>query len=802
MIPPRTHLRNLVVTILAVTVVLLVGVQPTPSLVNAQQVIVLTQTDTPPPQGDPGTNITLNLSLTNNINDANLSVSPNTTFNITVANQPTGVTVSTPGPIQLANNQTGGASTTFQIQLSLGGNAAPGSYNNLLVTASGTYTPASGGTRNVSASTFASFVITVGGRTATPTTRPTDTPRPTNTPTLTTTVGPACPEGLNDPGGDRAGARLILVDIENKHGICDQGDEDWFKFAAIGGKVYTIDISQMDLGLDLSLELYDESGVRLTANDDFFARTPPPAPTPPRDIRPRIQSWRALKDGVYYIRVRDTANVGGSNKTYTLIINSESYGPTPPTVAEVCRDLFEEDGLPEQARLITSNEIQPRRVLCPAGDADWVTFFGKTGKTYYIYTDTRPYRNNPDFNNQTEAGADTIIFLTDRDGVTLIDFNDDIEGSLDSQIRFVPQADGFYFLQVKNTGDIGNQFIRYDLVLQQCIPEQECGRAPQPAVAPQPTVGAATPTPTNTTVTFPTATMTGTLTPTPTQSSGFLAQGDAKPAQLIDGPLRGFADAAFEQVWQRNDGPVAEGRASRGWLWGPRGLMARAEGYLQAAGGLRQVQYFDKGRMEVNDPAGDRGSRWFVTSGLLVMELVTGRAQVGNNEYLPRGPADIPIAGDSSDPNAPTYASFAAVTTQSAENEVGQEPRETIDRAGRVGVYTGPRRPETRIAHYVPESGHNVPAVFWNYLNARGLVYEGGRARSAVLIDWLFTLGYPVSEPYWMRVRVGGVERDVLVQAFQRRVLTYIPDNPAGWRVEMGNVGRHYYRWRYGEELP
>ena len=43
---------------------------------------------------------------------------------------------------------------------------------------------------------------------------------------------------------------------------------------------------------------------------------------------------------------------------------------------------------------------------------------------------------------------------------------------------------------------------------------------------------------------------------------------------------------------------------------------------------------------------------------------------------------------------------------------------------------------------------------------------------------------------------------DVLVQPFQRRVLTYSPDNPSGWQVEMGNVGRHYYLWRYGEDLP
>ncbi len=37
----------------------------------------------------------------------------------------------------------------------------------------------------------------------------------------------------------------------------------------------------------------------------------------------------------------------------------------------------------------------------------------------------------------------------------------------------------------------------------------------------------------------------------------------------------------------------------------------------------------------------------------------------------------------------------------------------------------------------------------------------------------------------------------VLIQAFERRVLTYTPDNLAEYRVEMGNVGQQYYRWRY-----
>src|SRR5690606_18565814 len=30
-----------------------------------------------------------------------------------------------------------------------------------------------------------------------------------------------------------------------------------------------------------------------------------------------------------------------------------------------------------------------------------------------------------------------------------------------------------------------------------------------------------------------------------------------------------------------------------------------------------------------------------------------------------------------------------------------------------------------------------------------------------------------------------------------RRCLTYTPDNPPGWQVEAGNVGQHYYEWRY-----
>ena len=38
----------------------------------------------------------------------------------------------------------------------------------------------------------------------------------------------------------------------------------------------------------------------------------------------------------------------------------------------------------------------------------------------------------------------------------------------------------------------------------------------------------------------------------------------------------------------------------------------------------------------------------------------------------------------------------------------------------------------------------------------------------------------------------------MLIQAFERRVLTYAPEQPKGWQVQMGNIGQHYFEWRYG----
>ena len=60
-----------------------------------------------------------------------------------------------------------------------------------------------------------------------------------------------------------------------------------------------------------------------------------------------------------------------------------------------------------------------------------------------------------------------------------------------------------------------------------------------------------------------------------------------------------------------------------------------------------------------------------------------------------------------------------------------------------------------------------------------------------------YATGYPISEAYWVNVLVGGTAQDVLLQCFERRCLTYTPGNEPAWQVEAGNVGLHYFVWRY-----
>jgi hypothetical protein len=247
------------------------------------------------------------------------------------------------------------------------------------------------------------------------------------------------------------------------------------------------------------------------------------------------------------------------------------------------------------------------------------------------------------------------------------------------------------------------------------------------------------------------------------------------------------------------------------------------EAYREGIEGQRRVQYWDKGRMEISNPNDDPTSPWYVSSGLLPLEMISGRIQTGDESTERRAAAEIPIAGDpnvSANPEAPTYADFFPVTTvflDSRLQPVSSDPIGPIaaDSAAppRFGDLVSQaitadaeveERPElaaahpgTRIVYYDGVLSHNIPAVFWDFLQEVGKVRINGELRQDLPIDWLYLIGHPASEPYWITTNIDGQPQDLLVQVYERRVLTYNPNNPPGWQVEMGNAGWHYYLWRY-----
>ncbi len=252
-------------------------------------------------------------------------------------------------------------------------------------------------------------------------------------------------------------------------------------------------------------------------------------------------------------------------------------------------------------------------------------------------------------------------------------------------------------------------------------------------------------------------------------------------------------DPALEAVWAKADLPVASGKASRSWLWGPAPLATAWEQYKESKLGWRLVQYYDKSRMEINNPNADPRSPGYVTNGLLAAEMIGRVIQVGDVAYITANvPCTIPVAGDprKDNPLTPGYDTLSKVASLGDGNEsprrVGQKVDDSINVNGVVGKDPA-HASIARYAAFISETEHNIPDLFWKYL---------GEMRGTYGFDWTFVVGYPITEAYWTKMRVSGKDMPVLIQAYQRRVLTYVPDFPPAWRIQQGNVGQHYLEWR------
>jgi thermitase len=254
------------------------------------------------------------------------------------------------------------------------------------------------------------------------------------------------------------------------------------------------------------------------------------------------------------------------------------------------------------------------------------------------------------------------------------------------------------------------------------------------------------------------------------------------------------------------DRAVSNGDESRSYFFGPYiHETPRREYYSELRDHgtdltLRDVLYYEKGRVECV-------SSTRTTQGLLATELMTGKVQVGSNNFDDFEAAQIPVAGDPDNPTIPTYAAFGTVM-DAPSLEQGELITGTLDSDGTVGSSNVYADYDVTAGPYFDPTGHRVASVFWDFMNAEYYPYRSGTGSRSQVGDpanfaWLpnhgiLMMGYPRTEAYWTTALVAGQPRDVLTQCFERRCLTYTPENPDGWQVELGNVGLHYVEWHYG----
>ncbi len=205
-------------------------------------------------------------------------------------------------------------------------------------------------------------------------------------------------------------------------------------------------------------------------------------------------------------------------------------------------------------------------------------------------------------------------------------------------------------------------------------------------------------------------------------------------------------DPLFVEYYQNNDGQRLLGTAL---------TQAFREG-------SRRVQYFEKGKLEdmrqtTQDPA------WQFSYGLMGEELV-------------RAGADLAVGGDKS---TVTYASLRVLMDESKRVPPPKGFKSSVYK-NKDGTVFIPFSPDVTAA-----PGHNVAAIFWVVLSSNTRSPGG----------WLHDVGLPLTEPIWAIVDKGNQkERSILIQAFQRAILTYDPLNASGWQVERTNLGIDYFK--------
>jgi hypothetical protein len=143
-----------------------------------------------------------------------------------------------------------------------------------------------------------------------------------------------------------------------------------------------------------------------------------------------------------YNTVVVTASNSVSWITATMAVPVWAYVYLPNIISDyvpTCEDPYEVDGGPSQARTIATDGSPQHHTFYPAGDEDWISFEVVDPDVDYVIET---------FNL---IGSDTVIYLYDSNGVTLLDWNDEPNPmTWASRLDFNPFHAGTFYVKVVN----------------------------------------------------------------------------------------------------------------------------------------------------------------------------------------------------------------------------------------------------------------------------------------------------------------------------------------------------------------
>jgi Zn-dependent metalloprotease len=222
-----------------------------------------------------------------------------------------------------------------------------------------------------------------------------------------------------EPDDDGEHASVIVPDgASQSHNFHDYADRDWVSFSASANSSYAIETFNLGSRCDTYMYLYAADGAtQLAYNDDYSG------------LASRI-AWTATASGTYYIRIRNYWNNWyGADTEYDLRVTVTSTGGV---------DAFEDDDTFDRASTITVDGSRQHHNFHDINDHDWVKFSATANTTYAMETFNLGSRCN------------TVLYLFESDGSTLITHNHDGGYGLASRIVWTAPADGTYYIAVRH----------------------------------------------------------------------------------------------------------------------------------------------------------------------------------------------------------------------------------------------------------------------------------------------------------------------------------------------------------------